>query len=405
MSLRKFLVFASLSLLLGKSHLIAQPQLTEEATISMVIIGPYDQELWSSWGHAAIRVNDPKLNIDWVYDFGRFSFSQENFYWNYALGKTYYSIGLFKNYLRLRNHYISQDRQVHELEMNFTEEEVQNVFLLLEENNKPENREYLYNYVYDNCATRLIDIIDQVVPEKVAYDESFVDNEKTIRDLMDEGLAYQPWGDLLIDLFLGLQIDKTANAREYMMMPAYVEDALGEAYFQRGLNKVPLVREVHTIHEPSEKTIQNGVFTPFNAFVILFFVVGFITNKNFKTLKRTKWIDYLLFSLVGILGLVCSFLWFGTEHLSKYNYNLLWAIPFHLPAIWLLRVERWQPFLVRYFRFTAVLYALILVFWALLPQGLHQSLIPLILTLVLRSFYISYDLSRFEVGKSKGRIT
>ena len=385
-----FLVLAMMASFSAK----CQIRLSDEARISMITFGPYDPELWSSWGHSMIRVYDPKQNIDWAYDYGRFSFDQENFYWNYALGKTYYSIGKVSDFQRVKARYAGQNRTIIEQVMNFTPAEVRKAFELLEINNLPENREYLYNYVYDNCATRLVDLVEQVAPGKVTIDPSFMKAGTTIRDLMDEGLEFQPWGDLVIDLFLGMQIDHEANQREYLMMPDYVRQSFAKSTIDRGRESVPLVKEELVLYQAKPEHLSNGIFTPFNVFVLLFFVVGFITNKNFKTLKRTKWIDDLLFTLVGFLGLICCFLWFGTEHLSKYNWNLLWAIPFHIPAIWMTRKEKYQPFLARYFRFTAVLYALLLLFWVILPQPIHQSLVPLILLLVLRAFYISYDLSR-----------
>ncbi|MEM9324008.1 MAG: DUF4105 domain-containing protein [Bacteroidota bacterium] len=391
MSLKKTTISLFLLALLATAS--AQIQLSDQAEISMVTIGPYDPELWSSWGHSAIRVHDPLRRIDIAYDFGRFSFQQERFYLNYALGTTYYSIGRFNDYEALRNHYLGQQRWVQEQVIDFTPQEVQQVFELLEENNRPENREYLYNYVYDNCATRLVDVVDTVLRDRVIYGESFMTEGQTIRDLMDDGLVYQPWGDLLIDLLLGSQIDQEANFREYLMMPAHVRDAFAGASINRDSVQVPLVRRTipYDVEEPE---LANGLMTPFNTFVIVFFVVGLITNRNFKTQKRSKWLDALLFSVVGFLGCICVFLWVGTEHLSKWNYNLIWAIPFHLPAIWLLLVEKYRPFLVRYFRFTGVLYACVLVFWVVFPQDLHQSLIPFILMLALRAFYISYDVSK-----------
>lgn len=396
MSKRNFLV--SLFLIIGmliRPGSFAQIPLSKDATLSMITIGPYDPELWSSWGHSVIRVYDPNQGINWLYDYGRFSFDQKNFYWNYALGKTYYSIGKSERYDAYVNMWQRQNRTVTEQVMDFTQAEVQAAFNALEKNNLPENREYLYNYVHDNCATRLIDLIDQTLPGKVTFDDTFMLEGATARDLMDVGLEFQPWGDLLIDMLLGSQIDHPVNQREHLMMPDYVRQCLAKSTINRGGQIVPLVRQERVVFQAKPENLANGILTPFNVFVLLFFVVGFITNRNFKTLKRTKWIDYLLFSLVGMLGLICTFLWFGTEHLSKYNWNLLWAIPFHLPAIWMTRYPKYQPFLTRYFRFTGVLYALTLLFWVVLPQPLHQSLVPFVLLLTLRAFYISYDLSRF----------
>ena len=147
---------------------------------------------------------------------------------------------------------------------------------------------------------------------------------------------------------------------------------------------------------PEPEEFKNGLLTPFNVFVILFFVVGFITNRNFKTGKRTKWIDTILFFFAGLVGLWVAFLWFGTEHLSKGNLNILWAIPIHVLVAFFISKARFNGFMRYYFKFTAYWYCLLLVMWALLPQPLHMSLVPFVLTMVLRAFYISYDLKKVK---------
>jgi hypothetical protein len=372
------------------------PLLSKSAEVSVITIGPYQPELYSAFGHSGIRIFDPERNIDWVYDYGRFDFDQENFYLNFARGKLLYSIGRFKNYPRFRAFYEGQDRYIYEQLLNLTQQEKQDFFDFLETNYQPENREYFYNYVYDNCATKIPEVIMKVVSDTILIDDYYKEEDKTIRELMDDNLAYQPWGDWIIDVSLGRQIDKEATKEEYMFLPFYVYKAFERATIQRDTASIPLVKESRVIYEQQTEPEPNGFFTPFNVFVLLFFVVGFITNRDFKKNKRSQWLDAVLFTIVGIFGWWFVFLWFGTEHLSKYNWNLLWAFPLHLPLIFFLKKDQWRGILSRVYRYISIVYVLLLVFWVAIPQPLHQALIPLIITLALRSFYISYDLGKIS---------
>ncbi|MBV6644339.1 MAG: DUF4105 domain-containing protein [Cyclobacteriaceae bacterium] len=375
------------------------PQLSEKAEIRIMTLGPYQAELYSAFGHSAIRVYDPGTNIDWVYHYGVFDFNQKNFYWNFARGKMLYRIGRTRYYSRFRDAYIAENRFIYEQILNLTPSENQLFFNYLENNYLPENRDYLYNYVYDNCATKIRDVVEDVIPDTIHYDYSYAKDNFTIRDLMDLYLEQQYWGDLAIDLGLGLQIDQEAPGYDYMFLPDFIQTAFDQATILRPTGAEPLIRETIPVYKATAEESASNFFTPLNTFVLLFFIVGFITNKNFKTGKRTHWIDVILFTIVGIFGWWFVFLWAGTEHLSKYNWNLIWAFPFHLPFVFLLHNEKLKPFLTRYFRFTGVVYALVLVFWALIPQSLHQSLIPLLVTLILRALYISYDLGRIRINQ------
>jgi hypothetical protein len=372
---------------------------SDETEISIITIGPYQPELYSAFGHSGIRVQDPSKNIDWMYDYGRFDFDQKNFYWNFARGKMLYSIGLSRDFDRVYRFYESQDRYILEQQLNLSQEEKQAFVDYLQNNYLPENREYFYNYVYDNCATRIRDVIKEVLGDDVQFNFSYVEEGKTVRNLMDDYLDYQPWGDLIIDIGLGQQIDRAADPETYMFLPDYVYRGLEQASVQTDSARVPLVEATNVLYQNKKEPDEVGWFTPFNFFIIMFFVVGLITNRNFKTGKRSNWVDYILFSVVGILGWWLTFLWFFTEHLSQGNWNLLWAMPLYIPLVFLLTKERLKPFLTRFFRFMAVLNLLTLIFWAFVPQGLHQALIPLLVTMMLRSFYISYDLGRIRFSK------
>lgn len=370
------------------------PQLSNQSQISVITFGPYQGELWSAFGHSGVRVYDPLQNINWMYDWGRFDFDQKNFYWNFARGKMLYSIGRTRDFDRYTQYYIRDDRYIYEQVLNLTQEEKQEFFEALQSNYLPENKDYYYNYVYDNCATRVYDMTVRVLADSAEFPLSYKATDKSVRDLMDDYLALQPWGDFIIDVALGQQIDAEAPAEVYMFLPDYIFKAYEEATIVRGDSTAPLVKATYQLYESKGTAKKTGWFTPFNVFLLLFFIVGLITNRNFKMQKRTRWLDHVLFTLIGIFGWWFVFLWFGTDHLSKNNWNLIWAFPLHIPLVFLTKKLRWQYTIARVYRFLAVLHALTLVFWFLIPQPLHPALVPLLMTLILRSFYISYDLSR-----------
>lgn len=390
--------FVFLSLLIFLSICTeAQIRLSDQAEISVVTIGPYQGEVWSAFGHSGIRIVDPNTRVDWFYNYGLYDFDQENFFLNFAQGLLKYKVGVTK-YEHVLRYYKRQNRYVKEQYLNLTPEEKQQFFDFLQDNVKPENAEYLYNYVYDNCATKIRDVIDELYPGRVQYDLSYKEEGKTIRDLMEDYLDYQPWGDLGIDIGLGMQVDREAEALEYMFLPEYIYEGFDEAKISRDSVVVPFVLRSEVTFMPEDSNEENRLLTPFNTFVLVFFIVGLITHRNMKYGKRTKWIDALLFSIVGFAGWWVVFLWVGTEHLSQGNLNILWAIPFHLPLAFFISKERYRKFFRRYFKVTAYWYCGVLLIWAIIPQPLHQSLVPLVLTMVLRSFYISYDLRNEKVA-------
>ncbi len=372
----------------------SQVQLSENAEIAIITIGPYQQEVYSAFGHSGILVQDHSQKINRFYNYGLYDFEQENFFLNFAFGLLKYKVGV-NDYRRVFYYHTKmQNRFIKEQYLNLTLTEKQLFFDFLENNIKPENAEYLYNYVYDNCASKLPEIIDRLFPDRVSYDYNYKVKGKTVRNLMDDYLDFQPWGDFGIDIALGQQIDKEADARTYLFLPDYVHYALEKAKMKRDSVEVPFVKNSKVFPVAKEESLKNGVFTPFNMFVVLFFVIGFITNRDFKHQKRTKWVDVVLFSFAGFIGVWVAFLWFGTEHLSKWNLNILWAFPTHFIIVFVISRDKFSRLSRNYFKITGFWYVLLLLIWALLPQPLHMSLVPLVLAMVLRAFYINYDLKK-----------
>lgn len=250
--------FAFLSLLIFLSSFsMANVPLSEDSEIIIVTIGPYQGEVWSAFGHSGIRIADPERRIDWFYNYGLYDFEQENFFLNFAQGLLKYKVGVSR-YDRVVQFYKRQNRFIKEQKLNLTQEEKQQFFDFLQNNVKPENAEYLYNYVYDNCATKIRDIPESLYPG-IEFDFSYKQEGKTIRDLMDDYLAYQPWGDFAIDLGLGMQIDREATAYEYMFLPDYVFNAFAGATIDRDSIQAPLVKQAETTFSPSEEEFANGL--------------------------------------------------------------------------------------------------------------------------------------------------
>ena len=153
-------------LLLCGLALNAQIKLSDQAQISIITCGPTQAELYSAFGHTAIRVYDSLQGIDDAYTYGMFSFNQPNFYLNFARGSSFYILGV-QSYPDFRYTSIYYNRSVHEQKLNLSSEQKQKIFDFLQWNAQTENRSYRYDYFYDNCATRVRDAFKKALKEEV----------------------------------------------------------------------------------------------------------------------------------------------------------------------------------------------------------------------------------------------
>lgn len=363
---------------------ISNAQLSEQATISVLTCGPYQGELYSAFGHSAFRIHDPVNNINAVCNYGVFSFNQPNFYLNFARGYLYYQLGI-EDYPGFESRYIYENRFIHEQVLNLTKEQKQKLFAFLQWNSLPENQRYVYDYFYNNCSTKIRDVILEALGNDIVFDESYITTDYTIRELTDFYLEHQPWGDLGIDIGLGLPMDKKAAPLEYMFLPDYVESGFDHATIKQNGLTVPLVKEKLITYEARDEQIPKGLPHPLYVFSFTAIVAIVLTVWDLKRKKLSSWFDMILFAATGLVGILLLFLWFFTDHhAAAKNFNLLWAFPGHLiVAIVLIKSPRW---LKKYFLFSAILAGITLLSWPVLPQMLHYALIPLVATLGIRAF-------------------
>jgi hypothetical protein len=369
----------------------AQISLSAQSKISVITCGPYQGELYSAFGHSAFRVYDPAKGIDEAYNYGVFDFNQPHFYLNFARGYLYYKLGVY-DYKAFEYYYIYHNRSVHEQVLNLNQQQKQKLYDYLLWNAEPENQYYRYDYFYDNCATKMRDVVATVFKDSVKFDGSYITTDYTIRDLTDIYLKHQPWGDLGIDICLGLPMDKKASPYEYMFLPDYVES--GFAHASLGTVATPLVKETNRVFDAQEETISFSFFHPAIIFSFFLILTLAISYRDWKRKKITHFYDAIVFTVVGLLGLVLFLLWIATDHkAAAKNFNLLWALPTHLIAvIAFLKQPKW---LKKYFLVITVICVLLLVGWPLLPQQLNYSLIPVVIALGARSF-VQYSLRKEE---------
>lgn len=371
-------------------HTQAQVEpLSPEARISIITCGPYQGELYSAFGHSAIRVFDSTTGIDYAFNYGVFDFDQPNFYLNFARGNSHYKLAVYP-YPLFRDHYISYNRSLHEQVLNLTEEQKQKIFDFLLWNAKPENASYLYDYFYDNCATRVRDVFPTVLKEAVVFDSTFIKTDYSIRQLTDLYLAEQPWGDLGIDICLGLPMDKQASPYEYMFLPDYIEHSFNHAQVQGDSTFAPLVKESNVVYEHQPEAPTSHWPHPWIVFGLLLTIASVLSYLDWKGKKISKWFDLMLFGICGLIGVVLLLLWTATSHkAAAMNFNLLWALPTHLLGVFLLMKKNPGRMSYQYFMAIEILMGLLLLFWWLIPQQLNLYLLPVAATLLLRSVVIS----------------
>lgn len=367
---------------------VAQNPGNGRAEVSVITCGPYQGEVYSAFGHSAIRVQNPLTGEDLAYNYGTFDFNAA-FYINFPRGNLLYKLGVYP-YDRFRDYYISQNRYVHEQVLNLDSEQKRKVIDYLYHFSQPEFATYRYDYFYNNCATKVRDVFVELFGENIRFDGSYINSHYTVRQLTDLYLEQQPWGDLGIDICLGLPMDVKLTPFQYMFLPDYLESGFDHAK----LNGKPIVLEKKSVYEVRPEIVPFSLFHPWLVFGAFLLITIFISFNDLKKKKLTKWFDGILFSIVGLIGIVLLLLWIATDHqAAAKNLNLLWAIPFHIIAAILLIKERQNSLLVKYFTVSGIISVITILFWPFLPQQLNLFLIPLVIALVIRAFTISWFLS------------
>jgi len=363
-----------------------EQQLSSEAEISVLTIGP-GKSLNDAFGHSAFRVKDKAKYLDVVFNYGVYDFDTPSFYLKFAQGKLNYKLAA-NAYSDFFEYYIAQNRTVKEQILNLSQGEKLQLFAFLLNNAKPENRYYLYDFFYDNCATRIKDVINNGLNDHLMFSEPDGFTPKTFRQLIHSHLNQNSWGSLGIDVALGSVIDKRATAEEHMFLPKFIYTFFETATFSNS-GKL-LVKQWRILFKKREKPISSSFLTsPLMIFGVIGLILLIITYLDYKNNKQSKWIDIVLFTITGLIGVFILLLWFATDHsATANNYNLLWAFPINLFVINQLYKKSSKKWFIKYLKFLIILFCLMTLHWVIGIQVFAIGLIPLLFALLVRYIFL-----------------
>ncbi|QCX38834.1 DUF4105 domain-containing protein [Aureibaculum algae] len=365
-----------------------QITLSDQAEISVITVDP-GHNLYDTFGHSAFRVRDKVLRMDLAFNYGIFDYNTPNFYGKFAQGKLLYDLAAYPFSYFYRS-YTEENRTIREQVLNLSLSEKQAFFDFLQNNAKPENKSYLYDFFYDNCATRLKDVAQNVLQEKVVFQTNFIEGkDETLRSLIHQyAQKKHPWGTFGIDLALGSIIDKKATPKDYLFLP----DNIYNTYAESTINGQPIVKKTNVLFKAKDKE-TNGFkyFTPTIVFSLIALLVIWITYHDHKKQKRSKVLDFTLFFVTGLIGVVVLLLWFATDHsATKDNYNFLWAFMPNIFVAFVLLKKEIPNWVKKYILLVLVLLALTVVLWILQFQIFAMAIIPLLILLAVRYIFIYY---------------
>ena len=379
--MKKISLLILLFILISAKGVQAQP--STDTTVYLITCGP-GTDTYSIYGHSAIRVYIPKNNSDMVYNWGVFDFGVPNFAWKFAKGRLDYYL-LEQPLDQFLPEYVYEKRYVYSQKMNISPEETKKLVSLINENLKPENVKYKYDFFYDDCSTRIRDIFEKSVGVKLLYPPAEMSEIPTFRNLVSKYQYPYQWLQFGIDLIMGSTSDKKASYRDRMFLPLDMQKELSEAVVNRSGKMIPLLQNPQMILDfPSPSMRKNFLNSPAFIFtlVLILIIIMSVWLKNERILNVADLIIFLIFSILAILMI---FFGYFTDHVQmKWNLNIIWLNPIIIFCFISLILKKEG---IIWFRIVFYISAAFLILHFILPQEFEISFIPLVLIIMIRSLF------------------
>ncbi|WP_235835836.1 lipoprotein N-acyltransferase Lnb domain-containing protein [Cognatitamlana onchidii] len=365
-----------------------EKKLSPHSEISVLTVGP-GTSLNDAFGHSAFRIRDRQNRIDVVYGYGEYDFGAPYFYLKFAQGKLHYLISKtdFTRFYQIYNYY---DRSIKEQVLNLSLAEKQKLYDYLVTNYKPENRRYLYDFFFDNCATKIKDVTNITLNDGIVFKKPKDFKDTTFRTLIQNNLNKNSWGSLGIDIALGSVIDRQASTEDHMFLPENIHRFFSVA--TKNKKGDLLVKQSQTLYSKKNTIAANNfIFSPLSILSLVGLGILFITYKDYKRNAQSKWLDICLFSITGSIGILLLLLWFATNHTGTHqNYNLLWAFAINILVVGQFFKKNVNQWFIKYIKLLIILLCLLTLHWIIGVQVFAIGLIPLLLALAVRYLFLVF---------------
>ena len=373
--------------------------------ISLLTCTP-GKDMYAKFGHTALRVRDYTINRDVVFNYGCFDYNANNFVLKFVLGQTDYLLDA-EEFEFLKYRYGMLGNGVSEQVLNLSQEEANRLLAMLLENLRPENQEYRYNWLYDNCTERARDMIEKAVDGKIEY-AKVTNPDITVREMLHHCLETSPWVAFGIDLILGAEIDQKVTDRIMMFLPDVLKRESDGAHIirQDGTRVEYVNRRAVVLEDTNAPEKAYTVGSPLFVFSLLLLFTMALFAYELRHRHYVMWFDVVMHVCQGLAGLLVAFLFFLSEH-PAVDSNWLVIILNPLPlfyAIWLIYCQRtkchnWVAYI------NLAVLAAFLVTMTLCPQSFNPAMWLIVVSLLIRALSQAHFASphaerKFPFGRS-----
>lgn len=362
-------------------------QKRDSIVVSLLTAWP-GPEVYQLCGHSAIRIRGAE--VDSVWNYGVFDFDEPNFVYRFVKGETDYMLVGYPT-MWFMPEYLSEGRKVLEQDLNLTQDEAWKLRSLLQTEALPQNRTYRYNYVKDNCATRITDRLAQATDARLIFPDTIAYG--TFRREMRAFHRDYPWYQFGIDLALGSGLDRELRANEEMFVPTVMSDRYAGAMLSDGRRLVSDTRQLMPDSGHATLPATPWYLTPnFWSAICFILMAAFSVFMAWKR-RILRWLYCLWFAIIGLGGCIIAFLVFASDHeATSPNMLLLWLNPLQLivaVCVWWPRAH-WPVNIMAWYNI--VVLGILLIIWPFQLQSANTAFFPLMgATLALSIVYAILD--------------